>query len=96
MSKPSQSVIACARIAATQISEARTTIELKEDRYRWDQPNRRFCLLEPDSLFDDAITRLQIQQFRVKKGWSLIFTVQNEDPIELGVVDVWSRNGLLD
>ena len=82
MSKPSQSVIACARIAATQISEARTTIELKEDRYRWDQPNRRFCLLEPASL--------------LKKGWSLIFTVQNEDPIELGVVDVWSRNGLLD
>ena len=63
MSKASQPVIACARIAATQISEARTTIELQEDRYRWDQLNRRFCLLEPASLFDDAITRLQIQQF---------------------------------
>ena len=72
---------------------SRATIELKEDHYRWDQPNRRFCLLEPDSLFDDALTRLQIQEFRVKKGWSLIFTVQSEDPPTLGVVDVWSRTG---
>ena len=87
-------MIACARIAATQISEARTTIELQENRYRWDRPNRRFCLLEPDSLFDDAITRLQIQQFRVEKGWGLIFTVQNEDPTEFGVVNVWSRTDL--
>ena len=75
---------------------SRTTIELKEDHYRWDQPNRRFCLLEPDSLFDDALTRLQIQEFRVKKGWSLIFTVHTDDPAALGVVDVWSRTGALD
>ena len=75
---------------------SRTTIELQEDHYRWDQLNRRFCLLEPDSLFDDALTRLQIQEFRVEESWSLIFTVQNEDPTELGVVDVWSRTDLPD
>lgn len=75
---------------------SRATIELKEDHYRWDQPNRRFCLLEPDSLFDDALTRLQIQEFRVKKGWSLIFTVNTDDPPALGVVDVWTRTGAPD
>lgn len=69
----------------------RITIQLREDRYRWDQPNRRFCLREQDNLFDDAITRLQIQEFRVQKGWSLILTVETEDPDGLGVVDLWTR-----
>lgn len=71
-------------------------IELQEDRYRWDRPNRRFCLLEQDNLFNDALTRLQIQEFRVTKGWSLILTVETNDADELGVVDVWTRTDAVD
>ena len=72
------------------------TIQLQEDHYRWDQPNRRFCLLEQDNLFNDALTRLQIQEFRVTKGWNLILTVETNDSDELGVIDVWSRTGAMD
>ena len=43
-------------------------------------PIRRFCLLGQDSLFDDAITRLQIQELHVKQGWGLIFTIESSRP----------------
>lgn len=70
------------------------TSQLQEDDYRWDKPNRRFCLLEQDSLFNEALTRLQIREHHVKQGWSLILTVETDDNSNgLGVVDVWTRSG---
>ena len=68
-------------------------IELQEDHYRWDQPNRRFCMIEPDTLFGDNLTRLQIQERRVKTGWDLVFSTQTDDDSKLGLIDVWMKSG---
>ena len=68
------------------------TIELQEDHYRLDQPNRRFCMIEPDSLLGDNLTRLQIQERRVETGWNLVFTTQTDEDFQLGLIDVWMKS----
>ena len=68
-------------------------IQLQEDHYRWDQPTRRFCMIEPDTLFGDNLTRLQIQERRVKTGWDLVFSTQTDDDSVLGLIDVWMKSG---
>ena len=56
------------------------------------QPNRRFSMIEPDTLFGDNLTRLQIQERRVKTGWNLVFTTQTDDESKLGLIDVWMKS----
>lgn len=56
------------------------------------QPNRRFSMIEPDTLFGDNLTRLQVQERRVKTGWNLVFTTQTDDESKLGLIDVWMKS----
>lgn len=88
---------ASVRNDCAQIVRLSATIQLQEDHFRWDKPNRRFCLLEQKleqgTLFDVTLTRLQIQEVRVDQGWSLILTVETNDLEGLGVVDLWTRTG---
>ena len=49
-------------------------------------------MIEPDTLFGDNLTRLQIQERRVKTGWDLVFSTQTDDDSKLGLIDVWMKS----
>ena len=49
-------------------------------------------MIEPDTLFGDNLTRLQIQERRVQTGWNLVFTTQTDDESSLGLIDVWMKS----